>query len=287
MTIKLKRTALGFLSLCSATVLVSATSNVSHALGMPAATQTADKAEKTDGKETIKRTFKLGTIEYYHLRIGTKMSGPQTGNENVETTLDLTYRETVKSVSEAGQVTLLQEFVKATGTSEGSTQDLLEQLPKLVVKRDTSGRVDMIADGGTSAYGPVIMNTMKQIMHGQAALYPKGAVKTGDSWHPASLLLITDSGSVVKETIKLEGIDTTKDKAYKLKVSAEVSSGPPQDSKMKSEASATVSSADGKVLKLSSEADGNALGGTLHMVVLLENVPEPAPTPAKPAEAPK
>ena len=249
-----------------------------------------DAAEKkADGKETIKRTFKLGTVEYYKLHIATKMNGPQTGNEATETALDLVYKETVKAIGENGQVTLAQEFIKAVGVAEGGSQDLLDQMPKLIIKRDSIGKVDIIADGGSAAYGAAVVNTMKQIMHGQAAIYPKNSVKVGDTWHPNNLLVLTETGSIVKETIKLESIDNAKEKAYLLKITAEVSGTGQQDSKMKSDATASVSSADGKVIKLNSEASGTALGGTLKMTVILENISEAeakANAP-KPADAPK
>ncbi len=256
-----------------------------------AAQESAAQTEQTaKDKIVVKRSFKAGTNDYYRLHIATKMNGPQTGNADAETVLDLTYRETVKDIAENGQVTLEQEFLKAKGTNEGGTQDLISQLPRLIIKRDAKGHVDIISDGGAAAYSALIVSTMKQLLHGQAALYPKASVKVGDTWKPDNILLITDNGTAVKETVKFDGLESKiAPNSIRLKATSDISSGPPQDTHMKSELTAIVSAEDGKVFKLTSAGEGTALGGSLHTNVLLETITEAQSKEgdAKPADAPK
>ncbi len=272
-------------TLASLSMLIGSVALACVALGSHAQQTAAPTPDKT---YTIQRQFKAGDVDYYKMKMTQKINGAISGGQDLEIKLNLVMKETTKAVGDNGQVTVVDEYTKAAASIGGQDQDLLPMMPKLTIKKDQAGQIDVTAEGEQDLVVQQISTLAKTMMQSQAAVIPKNAVKVGDSWTAVIPGPTADANTATKIRIKLDGVEMLGSvSTLRLKTSTDTSGGPQSDTQMHGEATMYLDVASGKLVKMTTKADGTAKGAKISTELNLEKGEPEDAKPVKKDGAPK
>jgi hypothetical protein len=242
-------------------------------------------AAKSDQTYSIQRVFKAGDVDLYKMKITQKAS---LGGQDVDIKMNLEMKETTKSVGDSGQVTVTEEYTKANANIGGQDMDLAQMMPKITLKKDKAGQVEVSTEGGQEPAVGQISSMAKKMMQSQAAQLPTKPVKIGDTWTNDVTGLSEEADAKTKMTMTLEGIETINGiKTLKLKSVSDTTGGTQSSTKMHAESTMYLDAISGKPVKLTSKADGTVSGSKFSSEMVLERGgPEEAKT-ARKDSAPK
>ena len=237
------------------------------AVQVQAQTSTSPQADQT---YTLQRTFNAGDVDKYRVKLSYKMSGPQTLGEDQDRRISYLLKETTKSVSADGLVTLLDEYLNAEAQANGKPVDATN-LPQVTLTRDKTGHMEVSADGGNEVTNPQMSSLAKQLLQAQLGALPTKPVKIGDVWAPDMSALEAETGTKITVSVKLIAVETVGGvKALKLKAVTDTSGGAVADTKMHGESTIEVDAKSGKPVKISSKSSGTAGGNKVSAELSLD-----------------
>jgi len=253
------------------------------------------RAEQTDAASpdqtySLKRVYKAGDVDFYRIKVDQTVNGAVTNNQDYVVKMDITMKETTKSVGSEGQVTAIDEYTRADATIGGQDMDLkaMDLMPKLTVSKDKEGKISVTADGGKEPLVQQISTMAKAMMQSQSASLPTKPVKVGDSWTAEIAGTTAEDDTSTKLTIKLDGIEVIDGvKALRLKTITDSVGGPQADTKIHGEGTMYVDAVNGKTLRMTSKASGTAKGSKITSEVVFEKTKAEIDKPAKKGTGPK
>lgn len=239
---------------------------------VPASGQTSPTAQP-DQTYTLQRIYKQGDIDKYRLTVSTKMSGAQTGGPDFDIHMTMVLKETTVSVASDGLVTITDEYPKADGEFNGTPLDMTQMMPKVTLKRDKKGNVEVTTDGPNEQINTQISGMAKQLMQSSSATLPTKPVKIGDSWTVDSSAVSTavDAGAKSTTTVKLASIEMVNGtKTLKLDIVTDSEGGKDPNAKMHVEGSVYIDAKSGKPIKMTSKGSGVAAGNKISVDMKME-----------------
>lgn len=251
--------------LTRATLLASAFA-AGACIAYPALAQDT-KAADTTAYTLAKRVFKTGDVNRYKLGMKVHLG-------DMESIVNLLFRETIQDAKPGGEFTALNQFETASANIGGSEQDLMAFLPTVTVMRDKAGKLTNKTEGGIDAASAQISGMMQSLSTMQEAYLPKTPVKFGDKWK-VSVSTTGPAGGAQKSAGEATLVGTEiigGVKSYKLKVIAEVDNKE-QDVKAHTESTMNLDPDSGKLLKMLSKVDGTAGGMKVSQELELNLVP--------------
>jgi hypothetical protein len=207
---------------------------------------------------TVKRAFTVGETHDYDITVKTKVGDTGLGVNNLDVTLKLKVKETVKETRPDGSTQLVyaipeQKMTTATGPKPTDTQetDLRLQLPDIVQVVSKAGRTTSVNFENNDAILAQNLASMVRVMlRTEDLFFPTAAVKVGDSWKVDDSYRGSDGKPVTwKGTANAVSVETVNgEQALKIHVVADESGVP--DVTPHIDADANIRITDGRVLKV-------------------------------------
>ncbi len=252
---------------------------------LPAAAQTSPT-----GTYLIQRVFKAGDIDRYKMKMDITIKSPQAGGADQVIKMNMLMKETVKSVSDAGLVTVIDEYPKAEVGFNGQTMDIAEQVPKITITKDASGHITAKADGSNENANKQFEQIAKSMFVQQANSMPKKPVKVGDSWTPDTTAASETVGQKITATLKLDALEMIGQiKVLKLVGITDTSAtaaGTPE-TKVHGESTTYLDAKTFKLVKLTMKGSGIAAGNNMQTAMTVEPATADDEKGAAPQSGPK
>jgi len=244
-----------------------------HAFNMPSQASDGQAAAHTD-IVTIKRQFKVGDVDRYSLKLQQKVSGAASGNPDADIVFNLVFKQSVKSVANNGLLSLQDEFVKADGTINGTSMDVLTKTAKMKLTVDQTSHTEITSEGGEEPVAQQFSQIVKILTETFAAATPIKTVHTGDSWITNITGTGADAGGKVTLKFTFVSQDTLNgNKVLKIKIVSDSEGGAQADSKMHGEGEILLDASNFKPLRMSTKSSGTAAGNVISGELTLELVP--------------
>jgi len=215
-----------------------------------------DAASKDVTPYTLaKRVYKSGEIGHFKITMNI-----HSGEMNSK--VDLRWKETTKDTKPSGEFTLLAEFETAVAKSGEMEQDIISALPVVTVMRDKAGKVTNKTQGGIDPVSGQFATLIQSLVTVTDTFAPPGPVKIGDKWK------VTGTGfgaSGVKSTgeATLAGTEVIDGlKTVKLTVATNVDNKA-DDIKAHSDTIVNIDPATGKLVRMSAKLQGTTKGTKL------------------------
>src|ERR1051326_5352364 len=117
----------------------------------------------------------MGNLNRYKVRMKIHLA-------QLDTSLSMLFKETVKEAKPSGEFTVLTQFESASANAGGMEQDLLPLLPTITVMRDKAGKISAKTEGGLEQISSQITPMFQGLSTMQDSYVPKNPVKVGDKW---------------------------------------------------------------------------------------------------------
>jgi len=236
---------------------------------LPTAAQTT-QTTSTD-TYTILRIFKASDIERYKMKMDITIKSAQAGGADQVVKMNMLLKETIKSVSDSGAITVIDEYPKAEVGFNGQSMDITEQMPKITLTRDAGGHVTVKSDGGNEQANKQFEQISKSMFMQQANSMPKKPIKVGDSWTPDFASLSEAAGQKITTTLKLDAVEMVgKLKALKLVGVTDTTATGATDIKMHSETTTYLDANSFKLIKMTMKGSGVAAGNNMQSTMTIE-----------------
>lgn len=221
----------------------------------------------------IKRVFKAGDIDRYKMKMDITIKSPEAGGKDQIIKMNMLMKETVKSVSDAGLVTVIDEYPKAEVGFNGQTMDIAEQVPKITITKDASGHITAKADGSNENANKQFEQIAKSMFVQQANSMPKKPVKVGDSWTPDTTAVSETVGQKITATLKLDAMEMIGQvkvlKLVSITDTSATAAGTPE-TKVHSESTTYLDANTFKLVKMIMKGSGIAAGNNMQTAMTVE-----------------